>query len=167
MLGWCQKKSVKLFEINAPEWTDEKIEHSPDFFTPNMKCVTCLSYEIIFFESRGAKISSTEEQQKYNLVKIRKKTWLKSGKSGKITHSTDFTWIENLCWTFHYISELFNHINVHISSTGDVRLMPKKIRETFRKSTRPTLRVRNEEQEAAREAKIEGQGGEVTVMRGH
>ena len=42
----------------------------------------------------------------------------------------------NLCWSFHYISELFNYTNVHISSTEDVRLMPKKICETFRKSTR-------------------------------
>ena len=95
-----------------------------------------------FFESTWAKISSTEEQQKYDLVKIMKKTWLKSGKSGKISRSPDFTWIENLCWTFHYISELFNHTNVHISSTEDVRLMPKKIRETFRKSTRPNRQMK-------------------------
>ena len=52
--------------------------------------------------------------------------------------SPNFTWIENLCWTFHYILELFNHTDVHISSTEDVRLMPKKIRETFQKSTHPT-----------------------------
>ena len=55
-----------------------------------------------------------------------------------------FTWFHlnwNLCWTFHYISELFNHTNVHISSTEDVRLMPRKIRETFRKSTRPTAQA--------------------------
>ena len=42
-----------------------------------MICVTCLGYEKKNSESTGAKISSTEEQQKYNLVKIMKKNMAK------------------------------------------------------------------------------------------